>query len=246
MVCHLCQAAGNLSEAAYGRRFMGEGPTYRERLKGQVSCGACRELLEAGSLTSNIMNQRGRVAETQQRWINPAAGAGPRNFRITFLEKGGPRNCPVEGCPSRVATRMTMQVHFLHQNILDTVVIIEEGNPPHPRCARYNMLVPRRALNSRHAATAQYDRGAERNRRQLEEVETREISEQAFEAYGEPIHIFPGFRYLGRVLTMGDYDWISVVGNIGKVQKSWGRLYQVLGREGVYLKVSGNFYKVVA
>ena len=36
MVYHPCQAAGNLSEAAYRRRVMGEDPTYRERLKGQV------------------------------------------------------------------------------------------------------------------------------------------------------------------------------------------------------------------
>ena len=34
MFCHPCQAAGNLSEAAYGMRVMGEGPTYRELLKG--------------------------------------------------------------------------------------------------------------------------------------------------------------------------------------------------------------------
>ena len=41
MACHPCQAAGKLSEAAYGRRATGEGPMYRDRLNGQVSCGAC-------------------------------------------------------------------------------------------------------------------------------------------------------------------------------------------------------------
>ena len=39
MVCHPCQATGKLLDAAYGNRVMWEGPTYRERLKGQVSCG---------------------------------------------------------------------------------------------------------------------------------------------------------------------------------------------------------------
>ena len=29
MVCHPCQAVGNLFEAAYGRRVTGEVPTYR-------------------------------------------------------------------------------------------------------------------------------------------------------------------------------------------------------------------------
>ena len=42
MVCHSFQAVGNLLEAAYGRRFTGEGPTYRGRLKGRVSCRECR------------------------------------------------------------------------------------------------------------------------------------------------------------------------------------------------------------
>ena len=45
---------------------------------------------------------------------------------------------------------------------------------------------------------------------------------------------------------MGDDDWLAVVGNLGKARKSWGRLSQVLGREGANPKVSGNFYKAVA
>ena len=38
MVCHPFQAAGNLLEVVYGRRVTGEGPTYMNSLKGQVSC----------------------------------------------------------------------------------------------------------------------------------------------------------------------------------------------------------------
>ena len=36
MVFHPCQASGNQTESAYGRRIMGEGPTYRELQKGRV------------------------------------------------------------------------------------------------------------------------------------------------------------------------------------------------------------------
>ena len=77
---------------------MGEGPTYRERLKGRVSCRECGELMAAGSLTSRMMTQHMRVVETQHRWRTPAAGAGPRTFLMTFPEKGGPHSCPVEEC----------------------------------------------------------------------------------------------------------------------------------------------------
>ena len=55
MVCHPCQAAGNMSEAAYRRRVTGKGTTYRERLKGQVACCACGELLVAVYLTIHML-----------------------------------------------------------------------------------------------------------------------------------------------------------------------------------------------
>ena len=51
------------------------------------------------------------------------------------------------------------------------------------------------------------------------------------------------FKDLVRVTTAGDYDWPTVVGNLRKARKSWGRLSLILIREGVYLKVSGNCFK---
>ena len=54
------------------------------------------------------------------------------------------------------------------------------------------------------------------------------------------------FQYLGRVLTVGDDDWLAVLGNLGRERKSWGRLSRILRQEGAYPKVSGSFYKVVA
>ena len=110
MVCHPCQAAGNLSTAAYGRRFTGVGPTHRERLKAQVACGKCREMLAAGSLSINMMTQHGRVAEIRRQCSTPAAEIGTQTYNMSFPEKGGPRKCPVAGCPVRVATRMAIRV----------------------------------------------------------------------------------------------------------------------------------------
>ena len=54
------------------------------------------------------------------------------------------------------------------------------------------------------------------------------------------------FKYLGRVLTAGDDDWLAVVGNLGKARKSWGPLSRILIREGADPKVSGHFYKAVS
>ena len=87
-----------------------------------------------------------------------------------------------------------MRVHFVHLHVLDAVVILEEGNFPHPRCAQCDMLVPRRALNGRHPGTAQCKKGVERNRRRLAEAEMQESAERAFEAYGKPINNVTEFK----------------------------------------------------
>ena len=86
----------------------------------------------------------------------------------------------------------------------------------------------------------------ERKRWRLAEAELRESLESSFEAYRDPLENVTLFRYLGRVLTAGDDDWIAVVGNLGKSRKSWGRLSRILSREGGDPKVSGHFYKAVA
>ena len=48
------------------------------------------------------------------------------------------------------------------------------------------------------------------------------------------------------MLTAGGNYWLAVVGNLGKVRKSWGPLSRILGREGADRKVLGNFYKSVS
>ena len=69
---------------------------------------------------------------------------------MSFPSKGGFRICPVKGCMGRAATRMAMRVHFLHWHVLDTVVILEEGNTPPPtvppmRCAGPLACIERKA-----------------------------------------------------------------------------------------------------
>ena len=77
-----------------------------------------------------------------------------------------------------------MRVQFLHRHVLNILVILEEGNLSHPRCARCNILVPRRALNGRYLAMSQCARVVERKRRRLVEAETRKSLKRAFKAYG--------------------------------------------------------------
>ena len=71
----------------------------------------------------------------------------------------------------------------------------------------------------------------------------REITEWAFEACGAPLENVIAFKYLGQVMTEGDDDWPAVVEDLRKARKSWGRLSQILIREGAGSKVLGNIFK---
>ena len=72
---------------------------------------------------------------------------------MSFPSKGGPRWCPVEGCPGALATRTAMWVHFVYRHVQDTVVMLEEGNLPLPRCPWCDLQVNRKELKGRHLGT---------------------------------------------------------------------------------------------
>ena len=138
-----------------------------------------------------------------------------------------------------------MPVHFVHRHVHDTVVMLEEGNLPLPRCPQWDLRVSRKALNGRHLGTSQCRTGTERKRIRLAEAEIRENSERAFHAYGKQMKAVTEFRYLGRLLTATYDDWPEVAGNIRKARVSWGRLARVLGQEGADPNVSRIFYTAV-
>ena len=154
MVCHPCQATvGNITQAAYGRRLTGKGTSYKDRQRERVECAECGEQLAVGSMTSHLMSRHGKAARRRRQWT-PQKETGAKIYRMSFPTKGGSWRCPVEGCPGTLATRTAMRVHFVHRHVQDTVVMLEEGNFPQPRCARCDMQVPQKALNGHHLGTA--------------------------------------------------------------------------------------------
>ena len=183
-----------------------------------------------GLMAGHMRTQHGWVMEGRRSWAPTPPCEEPQTYRMAFLNAGGPQNC--EDCPGRDAIRTAMRVHFLHRRVQDTVIILEEGNIPHPRCPQCDMMVPWQALNRRHLATTQCARGAERKRKRLAEEELWEISERAFQAYGAPLEHVAEFNYLGRVMMAVDDDWPEVAGIPQKVRKSWGRMSRILRREG--------------
>ena len=142
-------------EEAYGRLMTGEVPTFRERKRERVTCRDCGNGVVAGSLESHRMSHHGKARE--KRWTCTDAATGgrgvkPQTYRIEF-PKGGAKECPVEGCPGREGTRTAMRVHLWRRHVRDIVIILKEGNLPHPICPRCDIFVPLKALNGRHKRT---------------------------------------------------------------------------------------------
>ena len=177
-------------------------------------CLECGKEMAKGLLVAHCQTQHGIAKGRLVKEGDKAAGGDDlRTYRMAFPAKAGPRPCPAEGCSRRVSTRTEMMVHFWHRQVRDTVVILEEGNSPHPRCPLCDMMVPWRALNGTHRRIAQCKQGAGRKQRRLAAEEEREVTARDFSAYGRPLEMVTSFQYLGRVISAAYDNWPAVVRN---------------------------------
>ena len=123
----------------------------------------CRQELVKVSLVVHRQNQHSlKKGGSGQEGDNEGEGNKTRTFRMAFPAKSGLMPCPVKGCSGRSVTWTAIHVHLWHRHVRDTVVILEEGNLPHPWFPLCEMLVPQRLLNGMHRPTVQCRKGAER------------------------------------------------------------------------------------
>ena len=143
-------------------------------------------------------------------------GDNLRTYILVFPDISVPRPCPVEGFSGQASTRTAMRVHFWHRHVRDTVVILDEGKLPHPRCPLCDMMVPWKDLNRTHRRTEQCNRGTYRKRQKLAAEEERGVPTRAVIAYGRPMDMVTSFKYLGRVILAANDDWPVVVKNLSR------------------------------
>ena len=81
---------------------------------------------------------------------------------------------PVEGFQGTAYSQINLQVHFVCRHPKYTIVILKEGNQPHPWCPQCGMFVPQEAPNWSHPTSVMCWRGTERKQRRLLVEETEE------------------------------------------------------------------------
>ena len=114
----------------YTRLMTGVGRSYKERQWEQVNFLECRRDLARGSLAAHHQTQHG-IAKggLGQEVSGEDGGNDPVEYMMLFLKKEGMISCQFEGCSVQEVTRRAIQMHLCHRH----VVILEEGNLPHPR-----------------------------------------------------------------------------------------------------------------
>ena len=117
-------------------------------------------------------------------------------------------------------------MHFVHRHVQDTMIIMEEGDLPHPRCLCCDILLSQAALNIQHPNTAHCDKGEERERCRLAAKEAISGTERCFGGYGCLITTVTSFKCIGYILTDSDDDWSVVVENLRRRGRN-GRGFQV-------------------
>ena len=69
----------------------------------------------------------------------------PTQYRVSFLDILARLRCPVEGCRGTVSSQTNLRVNFSYQHPWGIIVILEEGNQPHPRLPQCYLFVPQDA-----------------------------------------------------------------------------------------------------
>ena len=128
------------ADEAYTQRMTVEGRSLKERQRERELCPEFWKELTKGSLATHRQTQHGVAKgglESEgggaDRGDGGDRGDDPITYSMAFPVRAGPRRFPVKGCSGRAATRTAMRVHFWNWHVRDTVLILEEGKPPHPR-----------------------------------------------------------------------------------------------------------------
>ena len=117
-------------------------------------CPESGKEVSKGSLVVHHQTQHGVTkGRLGQEGDEVAEGKNIRTYGMMFIIKAVPRPCPFEGCSVQASTQTEMMVQFWHRHVRDTVLILEEGNLPHPQFPLCDMLVPWKDLHEMYRRT---------------------------------------------------------------------------------------------
>ena len=124
----------------------------------------------------------------------------------------------------------------MYRHFLSKVAVVQEGLEPLPHCNLCVIHMPAGQI-IRHKRTACSEKNTQMRWHRRDAMIKSMCSEAKFSLTGEEeaehIEEVEVFKYLVRMLDRSDNDWPSVIHNIRKARQVWGRLWNLLQREGL-------------
>ena len=125
-----CRMAVGNSEAAYERRVMQVGTSFREHQLERLQHPECVVGFATGSLVAHHQAQHGTIRGAQ--WDTTPNTPYLRLYRVYFHRVSWLVGFPVEGGRGRAMTRTNLLVHPMNRHVQDMIVIMENGEPSPP------------------------------------------------------------------------------------------------------------------
>ena len=128
----------------------------------------------------------------------------------------------------------------------DVVGYTSAGDGLFPRCQNCDMLInPNPRYSGKHAGSKLCDERGARLRQHERAVQSAFALRELFSVGDDPLERVEVFRYLGRLIAMGDDDAQAVRACLKKARRAWARMSRVLRRENVGPRTSGKFFQAV-
>jgi hypothetical protein len=139
-------------------------------------------------------------------------------------------SCPVPNCTYHTNTSYKMRQHFRSHHVKDTIVVIEDGPDPLPKCPKCGIF--QKNVGEVHQQSSTCKQFAMRLNAKNMQIHNEMIAENTtFTVFGETIENVHEFKYLGRIVTDTDDDKATIVHNLNKAGNAWGQINRLLSQE---------------
>jgi hypothetical protein len=135
-----------------------------------------------------------------------------------------------------------MCIHFQHRHWMDDLIIEEEE--PMTKCPNC-LLFCRNPYTQQHINSNLCRDGAIRHQKRLQQLHSENAEISTLTINNTELEHVQTFKYLGRPLSATSTDQVAINYNLQKATKSWGRISNILRREGADPNTMGNFYRAV-
>ena len=192
MSCMPGHISDQMSTAAYKHHMEGTGLSHRERQCRRVECSECGVELAASSLQHHRCTIHGLLMDTADDNVDHP-GHQAQRYRVSFPKSSRKIRCPVDGCPGTATTPYNLHHHFAHRHPTDTLMILEEGSAPLPKCERCGMHVTYLSLNTSHYNSTVCRAGAAREQQRCAIQDAHHAREVVFTVHGTQLEAVSEF-----------------------------------------------------